>query len=210
MIEYISGFISGISQVIIGHPFDTYIIHKQLNKPLNYRHIYKGIQYPLLSTSLINSLSFGLTHNFNKTINNYYLSGFCTGCIMSFIMCPIELYKIRSQTQTKINNKKYFLGLKQTMIRESIGCSMYFGIYNTCRDNKIPVLMSGGISGASSWIITYPFDTIKTRIQSGIFNNMIDCIKYGNLYKGINISILRSLVVNSISFYVYEYTIKLC
>ena len=207
MKEYYAGFVTGISQVIIGYPLDTYIIYKQINKTLNYKNIYKGFQYPLLTSSIINSISFGLTNNLNKKINNFYLSGFISGILTSFIICPIELYKIRTQSLKKINIK-IFTGLKNTIMRESIGSSIYFGLYNSSREKNIPILISGGISGVISCLLCYPFDTIKTRIQSGEFNNTIDAFKHGNLYKGLKISLFRALIINSSTFYIYNYFIE--
>lgn len=207
MKEYSAGFITGISQVIIGFPLDTYIIYKQINKKLNYKNIYKGVQYPLLTSSIINSISFGLTNNLNKQINNFYLSGLCSGILTSFIICPIELYKIRTQSLKKINIS-IFTGFKNTLIRESIGSSMYFGVYNSCRDKDISVFGSGGLAGIISCFLCYPFDTIKTRIQSGEFNTTIDAFKYGNLYKGLKVSLLRAFIINSSSFCIYNYFTK--
>ena len=203
MVEYFAGFISGISQVIVGHPFDTIIVHKQLNKSLKISNIYKGIQYPLLTSSIISSISFGLTNNIYKYTKNYYISGMLSGIITSFIINPIELYKIKSQISIKTKVHMY-TGIKQTILREMIASSIYFGTYYSMRDNNVPVYISGATAGVLSWIISFPIDTIKCRIQSGKYNTSMECIKKGNLYKGIQFCILRAAIVNSISFYIYN------
>ena len=45
------------------------------------------------------------------------------------------------------------------------------------------VLLSGALAGNVFWLITYPFDVVKSKIQGDSFENpkykgMIDCFKY--------------------------------
>ena len=204
MNEYFSGFVSGISQTLVGFPFDTLIVHRQINKQINLQNIYRGIQYPLLTSSLINGISFGLNNNINSVIHNYYISGFISGIITSFIINPVELYKIRTQSSKKMNIS-ISTGIKQTIMRESVASSIYFGSYYSMRDLNLPVFISGGLAGIISWIFSFPLDTIKTRIQSGKCKNTFECIKMGKLYSGLKLCILRAGLVNSIGFYVYNY-----
>ena len=65
-------------------------------------------------------------------------------------------------------------------------------------------LISGGLAGITSWTITYPIDTIKTRIQSKHIS-FSKAIKQYNLFKGLSVSLLRAFIVNSVGFYTYEY-----
>lgn len=53
--------------------------------------------------------------------------------------------------------------------------ALYFGLYEYCKkkfrskDGHLSVLgqlCAGGASGSGSWILTYPLDVIKTRIQA--------------------------------------------
>lgn len=68
--------------------------------------------------------------------------------------------------------------------------------------------ISGGIAGCSSWLFTYPLDTVKSRIQGNICKTMKDAIKMGNLFTGLNYCLLRAFIANSIGFTTYEYFIK--
>ena len=56
--------------------------------------------------------------------------------------------------------------------------------------------ISGGIAGILSWLIPYPIDTIKSRIQIGY--SLKKSIKLGNYYKGLNFCLLRAFLVNGI------------
>ena len=59
------------------------------------------------------------------------------------------------------------------------------------------------MAGVLSWFFTYPIDVIKTRIQ-GTDINSIEAFKKGGLFNGIKICLLRSFLVNSIGFFIYE------
>ena len=206
MSEFYSGFLSGIMQTIIGYPFDTIVVYKQTGLNINnikFKNIYKGIQFPLFASGIINSLCFGINHNINKSTKNHYISGAITGVITSIIISPIELYKIRSQKLKSIYVHP-FIGLNVTITRELIASSIYFGLYNTLINNNINIFISGGITGCISWIISYPIDVIKTRIQSGHCNTIYDSIIMKNLWSGISICLYRAFIVNAIGFYTYE------
>ena len=206
MNDFFNGYITGISQVIIGYPLDTMIVYKQSGRNINsikIKNIFYGIKYPLFSNGFITSISFGLNYNTFKYTNNHYISGAITGFLTSFIISPIELYKIRSQRLLPINIS-IFTGLKYTIFKKIIASSIYFGLYNTLQPKIDNPLISGGITGCVSNFISYPIDVIKTRVQCG--ENMI--IKnYFNkkiIYNGIMISLTRSFIVNSIGFYIFE------
>jgi len=206
MIEFYSGFISGIAQTIIGYPFDTIIVYKQTGQNINkikFKYIYKGVKFPLLSSGLITSLCFGINYNLYEYTHNHFISGGITGLITSIIISPIELYKIRSQ-KLKHYNINPFIGFKVTASREFVFSSIYFGLYNILINNNINMFISGGITGCLSWIACYPIDVIKTRIQSGECKTINESIKMKNLYMGIPICLFRGFIVNAIGFYVYE------
>ena len=54
-----------------------------------------------------------------------------------------------------------------------------------------------------SWLITYPIDVIKTRIQSEKYN-LKNALSKGKFNHGLSYCLLRSFIVNGFSFLVYE------
>lgn len=65
-----------------------------------------------------------------------------------------------------------FRGLSVTALREGPGVGAYFLIYEylTRSNNNAPIstfhmLMAGGAAGSGSWLLAYPVDVIKTRLQ---------------------------------------------
>lgn len=206
------GIIIGLTKTIIGHPLDTIKTNIQNSikcNQYNIFNIYNGVTYPLVSTLIINANLFHFNHMIKKRTDSHYISGFITGIICSPLINCFEVYKINYQIGNRISNKKFIKylnkGIIATCCKESIGTSIYFGSYNFFKSKNYNSFISGGLSGMLSWLFTYPFDTIKTRIQSGDCNNWSSSIKKGNLMSGIGICLIRSGIINSFSFTIYDY-----
>lgn len=211
--NFCAGFMSGISQAIIGHPLDTLKILKQNTVKINrlsMTNLYKGVSMPLIQTPFVVGVGFYVNETIKKYTGNQFVSGFASGAVGSFLICPFEYYKIHLQQQEKvIINSKYWLKsyrhINFVLLREVPAMTLYFGIYGKLRDNKVSPFLSGGISGLASWIFTYPLDTIKTRVQGGVSSNIKNAIKMGNLWCGISYCLIRAFIVNGVGFSVYEY-----
>ena len=208
MNDFIIGYISGSIQTIVGHPLDTIKVLLQQNKlkiPIKFNKLYKGIVPPFFGNSIIVSTQFGFNEKFYNYTHNHFYSGFFSGIVSCFIANPIELYKIRFQNSLKNIYVNPYKGLISTSMRESIGNSFYFGTYFYLYENKIfNSFISGGIAGWISWLMSYPIDVIKTRIQSNHSNNIFQAYKYGNLWKGFGVCSARSFIVNGFGFYFYD------
>jgi len=85
--------------------------------------------------------------------------------------------------------------------------------------SKVPFyvpFLAGGIGGTSYWMLNYPFDYVKTLMQSDKFGdykypNMLSCFKdqyrYGGwqiFFKGYGICMMRSFPVNAVTIFVYR------
>tara|TARA_A100001015_G_C14923506_1_gene685282 strand:- start:325 stop:999 length:675 start_codon:yes stop_codon:yes gene_type:complete len=215
--SFISGSVSGFSQIIVGHPFDTVKVWLQVNKKQKYNiiNLYRGIPFPLLSNSIVNAGVFGIYNYSKKYFNSDVICGFIAGGLISPIINVSDLYKIRNQNKIKTKFKLY-KGFNATFLRESIAFSSYFTSYNQSKyllnnffpNNKtINQLLSGGIAGITCWLITYPFDTIKTRIQTHNMN-FKQAYNKGKLWIGLRFCLYRAFIVNSVGFYTYEYVMN--
>ena len=132
-----------------------------------------------------------------------------TGVVCSPMINGFETMKVQHQLNKKsLTYKTKFetikLGFSATLIRESLGASIYFGFYNYL-NKDYNSFVSGSIAGASSWLFTYPVDVIKTRLQSGNCKNWKIAISKGCLGKGLAICLIRSFIVNGFSFALYDY-----
>lgn len=209
-----AGLVSGFSQAISGHPFDTLKTNKQIG--IKTSGLYRGIVYPFFTIGIQNSLNFGVYQFTKKYTENNFISGALSGLIVSPFTSSIELLKIRKQNKVMIDFN-IFKGMKITALRESIGVGLYFGMYEYLKNYLIQkeysenfsILLSGGIAGANSWLWTYPIDNIKTKIQSNIKFNLINEIKHPKmLYRGLSFCLARGFICNMAGFYAYEHTLK--
>ena len=103
--------------------------------------------------------------------------------------------------------------------------SIYFTVYEIMtraltRDSKsvstASALLSGGVSGIFTWLIPYPFDFVKTLIQTdnientrygsmmGYFREELAKGSIRRIYTGIEIMLVRAFVVNATGFACFE------
>ena len=210
--EFLAGIMNGISQGIIGHPLDT-IKTLQQNKMnwfgLPFKNYYFGFTYPLYRQIIQNSLTFDINEKLNNNgIHNKFITGGITGFYISPILYYFDVLKIKKQTTIPIKFIDFinYKGLLLTTFKESIACSLYLGTYFKLKEYQYNSAISGGIAGVVNWSITYPIDIIKTR-QITYNMSIINCIKYGSLWKGFITCNIRAFFVSSIGFTVYENTL---
>ena len=210
---FLAGNISGLAQIVIGHPLDTYKVWLQsgVRPSTKPSRLYRGIKYPLYASCIQNSVIFGVNYNLSQSIENQWLTGYLTGIAMSLVCCPVEHCKIRKQNNLPLPSlRKLRLGFGATFFRETISCSIYFGSFNYLNKKTDNIPLSGGLAGVLCWLPTYPFDSIKTKIQSGQHTNYRDAIKAGGLWKGIGVCCLRGFIANSLGFWVYYRALDFC
>lgn len=209
MSDIISAFGVGISETIIGHPFNTAKVLIQNNKKwygLPLKHYYRGVRYPLMSGTFFNMMVFPIKERTYKYTNSYFLSGIIGGLIVSPPMFFVDTFTIKRQTNQNVGLSMFkgAKGFQMTMSREMVALSLYFGIYHWMRDDlKYNSLIAGGAAGLSNWTVSYPLDVIRSR-QIAQRITIKEAIKMGNFWKGFPIAATRSVVVNSISFTVFE------
>jgi len=210
----IAGGASGITQIFTGYPLDTMKTWAQNNnishKPkVNFMNLYKGIQFPLLQSPFTIATGFFVNENVYQKCNNIYISSFCSGLCITALLCPFDYYKINYQQQKIPVLKNSYNKIHIVALREVPANMCYFSTYHYLRKNGLSPGVSGAISGVCSWGLTYPMDTIKSRLQ--IHNNLSlkEAILEGSLYKGLLIACIRAGIVNFVGFEVYEYSRKL-
>lgn len=214
MNDYIIGAISGIGQVIVGHPFDTIKVRRQNfanNSSLKLSHYFRGIGYPVVASSIVNSIVFGTYYNSKQYTNNNFLSGMLSGICCSPVVYSFDIFKTKRQMGKNVKFSDFYTskGFSTCLLREIFAFGIYFSTYDYMRETlHYNSLISGGVAGVLNWTFTYPLDVIRNRqiIYNCSFKN---AIYMGDMWKGYNICIVRALLVNSFGFYIFDECKKL-
>ncbi|KAA3673787.1 solute carrier family 25, member 45/47, partial [Paragonimus westermani] len=150
---------------------------------------------------------------------------------------PVELIKIQQQNSASRSGpapsilnciraiiqthgfRGLYTGLTAHAFRDVPGLTVYFLTYgkilslNTCFGLSPfwSAFIAGAISGPVSWVVSMPFDVVKTRMQSGELNTAKDVLRgllkqndYAVFFRGFHVTMLRALIVNASVFAVYE------
>ncbi len=213
--QFINGCISGICATIISHPFDSIKTALQTQQNINMTKIYAGVQYACVSNGIENMIVFGIYSKCKREQYTPQTSGFVAGGCCALFTTPFEYLKINKQlcnnnilTKDIINNIKIlYNGLSITMLRESIGFSCYFAIYEYLSKKYNPhkyhtyTAFNGALSCMGAWLVIFPVDSLKTHIQS---NAKLINYNYLNCYRGFHMSLIRAVPFHSTCFLVYE------
>ncbi|KAJ2777039.1 hypothetical protein H4R18_005355 [Coemansia javaensis] len=181
--DFAAGTMGGWAQVVVGHPFDTIKVRMQTQPtPPIYSGgmdclratvrnegagaLYKGVTSPLAGIGFCNAVVFAANGFFLRLlqgdsreplgIGQKTLAGGLAGGVMSFLNCPVELLKVRLQTQTSMapvaGHKPYtgvfncgvrtfqerglaglYRGLGITILRDIPSFLAYFGAYEALK-----------------------------------------------------------------------------
>ncbi|XP_046738832.1 mitochondrial basic amino acids transporter [Diprion similis] len=179
-----------------------------------------------------------------EALHSHFIAGAMAGIAQSPVCSSMELAKTRLQLQT-IDGPRFsgpvhclkhiysnegfrgiFKGLGVTFLREAPGYGIYFLTYEALTRSSSPapistfkMLMAGGLAGTASWIVTYPVDVIKSRLQAeltGRYSGALDCLRqsisaegYACLFKGLNSTIIRAFPTNAATFTVVTWSFRL-
>jgi len=185
--SFYAGLFSGCLQTIVGHPFDTYKVYKQNMKTTFSRNkMFRGMTIPFITNSLVTGVQFYSFQNYPLLMSTFSTA----------LLAPIEYYKIQKQVNG-IYPKKLPTGFGTTFIRETIALNCYFNTYNYL-EPKIGTFLSGGLAGSLSWLLSYPIDTLKTRVQTEL--TLTQAFEKKQLFKGLELALIRGFLVNGFGF----------
>ncbi|XP_008307481.1 mitochondrial ornithine transporter 1-like [Cynoglossus semilaevis] len=122
----------------------------------------------------------------------------------------------------------FYQGLTSTIVREMPGYFCFFGAYELCRSTFakhmgtdkegigiLPLMFSGGFGGACLWLVTFPLDCVKSRIQvyslagrqEGFMRTFLGIVRtegFTALYSGLTPTMIRTFPANGALFLAYE------
>jgi hypothetical protein len=212
-----SCLLSETIKLIIGHPFDTIKTWKQnylLNTPkMTISNLYRGIKYPFFQNTINLYTSVYTNKYFLTKTRNIPISNTLSGIITTILTCPFDAYKIAEQQHIKKLYKfneiiKLYKNLPISLTRNILGNVIFFTCYDKIKKYNFSYYINGTIAGCTSWLVIYPIDTIKTRIQSGTYSSIKNAINDKYLYRGFSMCIVRVIVINNCTLYLYENNYK--
>ncbi|KAJ1893261.1 hypothetical protein LPJ66_005865 [Kickxella alabastrina] len=219
--DFVAGSLAGATQVAIGHPLDTIKVRMQvegtrvfsgpvdcLTKTVRSEGVlglYRGMAAPLVGIAAVNSLLFW-TYSLGKrlqtgaaggqaTLAQVALAGAGAGAVNSVLASPVELIKVRLQTQrsgggsgsggpvqlarqlaAQFGARGLLWGFWATVAREVPAYAAFYSGFEFAKrqlargsDAKLgagSLMAAGAFGGVSYWTAGYPLDVIKSRVQN--------------------------------------------
>lgn len=231
-VSFCSGMIAGISTSFIASPFELTKLGSQIELVIRRR----ALELEVVRVS-------GQTHvSPTAAASKVFPNG----------MKPEELVKPSgtfSIARKLIKNNGWlslYSGYRYMFVRDAIGSGVYFGVYdsirtavslvlfNTPEPHPVSVAIAGGLSGACSWVIVYPLDTIKSRYQRDVMTYVflktapmegganlnqpafpqrpkieLSALFNKAMYRGLGISLVRTSILGMTMFSCYEKLMKI-
>nr|CAG8454956.1 11958_t:CDS:2 [Entrophospora candida] len=230
--EAFSGTLAGWAQVVVGFPFDTIKVRLQTDSQkyktainclkMTIRQetalgLYKGSSSPMLGNAISNAILFSTNKKFrgmfndgdpthSLTLNEIAKAGALTGVVMSLVNCPIELLKVKLQTQydQPAANKKYtsVFHAASSIYNQNNIKGLYRGITATViRDVPTKKLISDRNHRGDLNKLTY-LELLMAGGTAGAINSNKSIL--GVFTKGLAPTMARAFPANAATFFAYE------
>ncbi|UIZ23205.1 hypothetical protein KXD40_003911 [Peronospora effusa] len=246
LIDLTAGTVGGIAGVVVGQPFDT-LKHegvsgffKGMTSPVVGSAATNAIMFAVYERTLKMIDDSVQT----PTLKSVFYAGAVGGFWQTVPLAPAELIKCRLQVQDGRRSSQYqgpmdcirhifkargtpglFLGFTCTLWREVPSFAVYFWLYEYTKrmmmengiNSTTSMLTAGGAAGVASWVVSYPFDVIKSAIQTLPVNHKPGEHKIAyqarQLYRlggwrifcsGLGTACVRAFPCNAVTFYGYE------
>ena len=196
-----SALISSVLEVIYTHPIDVIKTHQQNSNSFTFnRGLFRGITTRVVGIVPIRT-SFWAGQHISDTLGivNPLPKSLLVGMMQTSIDTPVENIKM-----TQIYNfKKYSLykGIIPHYMRNSLFLYTFIKS-NEWFDNKA---VAGGVGGFIGSIITHPFDSYKTLVQS---NKKVHFTNYRQMFNGLGARCSICSISMTIGNWSYNYLLE--
>lgn len=170
-----------------------------------------------------------------------FAGGCAGGVLQSFLMSPVEFVKVSAQIQqagaapmsaremaVRLSGNVH-TGLGATLLRDGIPHGVWFVAYEAAKGRLQqsdafgtsssssssavgPPLLAGAFAATAAWVVGYPADLIKTRLQAGASSGIIATARqivaehgWQGLYRGLGLKLVRAIPASMIGFGTYEH-----
>ena len=200
-----AAFCVGVSETLIGYPFLTVKTRIQNKLPwthLKWHEYYRGVRYPLGNSLAFNMVVFP-THDYLAHTHSHFTAGALAGVAVTPQTFVIDTLAITRQINQPITRKLLQpKGVGTTLVREMLALGTYFHTYHAVREHTNS-LVAGAAAGLTNWTLTYPLDVVRTRIIAQRIG-IREALLQKQFWKGFHVVAARAMIVNAVSFTVYE------
>lgn len=221
----ITGLFKGLSSPLVGAMAENAVIFTMYGETCRLLEENFESLNPVWKSAIGGALSgFGVAHVLTPV--EFVKCRMQAGDTSRLYRSPFDVVRAMRGTELGVA-KSLFQGHLATLIREIPGGFAYFGCYEMAiqvflgqsqsqdkRDlHPIQIMGAGSCGGIAYWTLTFPIDVVKSKIQvgqgssSGIFTMLRQIIHHKGIhgmYRGLGITLARSIPSNAIIFLVYE------
>jgi len=211
------GLLVGGSCIFVGYPLDTIKVRLQTGAKFSWkllRNPYRGVLSPLAcvvpswSGNMVTYAAMLKLMN-SDSMESVAIAGGISGLLYASICCPFEYLKCNTQRsgislleafRAAPSWPSLYRGFGVTLCRDVGQAIMYYVSAEYCsRYTSINPFVCGIITGVAHCTVEFPFDTIKTRIQTTSNVRYKDVLHFP-LFRGYPIWIARAVIAHGTSF----------
>lgn len=206
---------------------------------------FRGLGPPLANSVMMNTVMFVAFAEARLQlpggILGSLLAGAFSGAVTAYLSTPFDIVKIQAQLRSNESGMLLFrrllhsdprllyTGHTANLLREGVFTAVYLGFYDALRElmacsspsERAPLMLvaaTSAITGALAWVVSYPFDVIKSMQQSQPLNtpasarhSMASAVRalyrFGGcaaFFRGVSASTVRAVLVSCSRLVTYE------
>ena len=191
--------------------------------------LYRGGAPIFIGGALFRSAQFGVYETVLETLREQYGNseknrvgifdihvvgaGFCGGIGRGIVEGPFEFIKVRRQVEKEWKLRDVYKGSSATMIRNAflfMSFAIYMDLSKQIVEGGLSPFWTGAICANAAWMTVWPFDVVKSRLQSGNYAGasigtlLSGAYKDGSMFRGLVPGLARSTIANGCAMVVYK------
>lgn len=190
-------------QTLLGHPLETLKVRLQQGTTDGRAlviNVYTGWRVAFLTQWCVHPVFFACYQQCRRLDQPPWLSGAVTGCATALLLQPIELRKTLLQSGAQLpplTVAAWTRGWPWLLGREVVGTACYWDVFERSVVVASP-WTAGAAAGVCSWLVSYPIDVCKTRVQT-------QCGRFtGTQHRALAVTLLRAALVNGSTLSLYD------
>lgn len=205
METFLKGYVSSALGLVASYPIDTIKTRVQNGGSIYTTGLFKGVGAQLLFLVPAKSLRFVFFDHLSPHIQNNYLAGALAGALTALFTNPLEVHKVKRQMGLRFSVFDSYRGIIPGMLREGVMTSSVFGVGGELAERKdFSRLTSAFLASMPGCVLSIPFDTVKTRMQTTKGPLVWFDLKQGLLRGGL-LRVLKALPQTTITVFVFDF-----